>query len=118
MKRGLKPFPPGMLRQMRLVETHAPMKRGLKRSITISERAFAASRNTCPDEEGTETNYSLRWCVPACSVETHAPMKRGLKPDCSVANSCISLGRNTCPDEEGTETSAAISRSPSCSASK
>ncbi len=36
-------------------------------------------RNTCPDEEGTETKKQEYRYLKHRAVETHAPMKRGLK---------------------------------------
>src|SRR6266481_1012589 len=80
MKRGLKHRErlPGVWRRLD-VETHAPMKRGLKRSPISGMQLLASSRNTCPDEEGTETSATQPAHRPAHRVETHAPMKRGLK---------------------------------------
>jgi len=56
------------------------MKRGLKLSAaaTHDQRSFER-RNTCPDEEGTETAGVAVGCFIMALVETHAPMKRGLK---------------------------------------
>jgi len=59
------------------------MKRGLKLNTPeIAQYQMTKRRNTCPDEEGTETS-------------------------CPLSGPGVRYGRNTCPDEEGTETSAA-----------
>jgi len=55
------------------------MKRGLKLTEWYRDVSKVESRNTCPDEEGTETR---------------TPLNTASKSD----------SRNTCPDEEGTET--------------
>src|SRR6266481_756195 len=133
MKRGLKHISRLQADLFQIAgETHAPRKRGLKPSNSLRIFFFFVCRNTCPDEEGTETNtiqprykQSLRVETHAPmkrglklvhnfiffvfnNVETHAPMKRGLKQAATSRSASRISCRNTCPDEEGTETSRRV----------
>src|SRR5579872_6363968 len=60
--------------------------------------------NTCPDEEGTETEEEAEEACRHRLAGTRAPMKRGLKHNQLIELLLNGLGWNTCPDEEGTET--------------
>src|SRR6266481_2534698 len=71
------------------------MKRGLKPGIDPKHRSHFCRRNTCPDEEGTETIESRMVYKVHSVVETHAPMKRGLKHICRVQADLVQIAVET-----------------------
>jgi len=80
MKRGLKREPQQLIAgEPRQRRNTCPDEEGTETVVVHHFIARDTGRNTCPDEEGTETVGLRHAPAIAVNVETHAPMKRGLK---------------------------------------